>query len=228
MINTIGRIASRLSISLLEVGTLAFVFCAVCIEFCWWSKSLDLRICTIIELSHEQQRRFLQIVNELPQCPSEQALAERGDYKFFWRRMIEQGNSGTKLVHVAWIGCIFNAINLLLRSACLKNNGSKTRPSWLSSFLIARCASSNFVFSLVTAPKSPDCSAAMTFLHALRVSQGSCSRSTLLWYCLCPEGEAEQAERRVRPSFYVSKYIYVWWTCSLFHSPSFQPIAPLK
>lgn len=45
---TLGRLASGLPISILEVSTLAFIFCAVFIQFFWWhnrSTYAALRLC---------------------------------------------------------------------------------------------------------------------------------------------------------------------------------------
>jgi hypothetical protein len=113
IISTIGRLASGLPISLLEVGTLAFVFCAACIEFFWWNKPLDLRTSTIIELNAEKSQEFRAKSEDLPLCPSEQTLGELADYGLFWRRMIESPHSSRRAVHIAWIGCIFNCIHIV-------------------------------------------------------------------------------------------------------------------
>jgi hypothetical protein len=117
IISTIGRLASNFPISLLEVGTLAFVFCASCIEFFWWKKPVDLRTSTIIELSAEKSQKFRAKLEDLPLYPSEQTLAELEDYTLFWSRMIDNPDSARRAVHIAWIGCIFNCIHIVAWNA---------------------------------------------------------------------------------------------------------------
>ena len=117
IISTIGRLASGLPISLLEVGTLAFVSCAACIEFFWWNKPLDLRTSTVIELVTEKAQEFRNKSEVLPLCPSEQTLGELADYSLFWRRMVEDPHSARRAVHIAWVGCIFNCIHIVAWNA---------------------------------------------------------------------------------------------------------------
>lgn len=117
IISTVGRLASGLPISLLEVGTLAFVFCAACINYFWWNKPLDLRTSTVIELSAEKAQKFRAKTEDLPLYPSEQTLGELADYSLFWRRMIDDPHSSRRAVHIAWVGCIFNCIHIVAWNA---------------------------------------------------------------------------------------------------------------
>jgi len=112
IIATIGRLAGGLPISLLEVGTLAFVFCAACIEFFWWNKPLDLRTDTVIELTTNKAQEFRANLEDLPLYPSEQTIGEKSDYTLFWPRMCHDPNSARRAVHIAWVGCIFNSIHI--------------------------------------------------------------------------------------------------------------------
>jgi len=111
--HTFGRLGSGLPVSELEVATLAFVCCAAAIEFFWWNKPLDLRSFTVIHVAAEKKQAFLSLFKSLSLCPSEQALAEQGDFKKFWQRMIASGDSVKRAIHIVWIGCIFNGVHIM-------------------------------------------------------------------------------------------------------------------
>jgi hypothetical protein len=117
LVSAMGRLAGGLPISLLEVATLALIFCASCIEFFWWNKPLDLRTSTIIELSAEKCKEFRDKSEDLPLLPSEQTSAELDDYSHFWRRIFENPDFAYRAFHIAWVGCIFNCIHIFAWNA---------------------------------------------------------------------------------------------------------------
>lgn len=125
LVATIGRLVSGLPISLFEVVTLAFVFCAVCIEFFWWNKPLDLRTSTKIELSTAKAQEFHEKLKDLPLRPSEQTIGEALNYKLFWRRMVDDPQSARRAVHIAWVGCIFNCIHVVAWNASFPTNAER-------------------------------------------------------------------------------------------------------
>lgn len=90
VVHSIGRLGSHLPLSPLEVSTIAFVCCAISIEYFSWGKLLDIRAATILNLPAEKHERFIAILPKLRFHPTEQDLAEEIDAKRFYRHMFEQ------------------------------------------------------------------------------------------------------------------------------------------
>ena len=109
---TLGRVAQRLPISTLELSTLAFVCCAAVIGFFWWHKPLDLRSSTVIMISPDKERSFVNNFDRLEFSCTEQELAEQINAKSFFSRAHDSEAIRYGGVHFVWIGCLFNGIQV--------------------------------------------------------------------------------------------------------------------
>lgn len=58
LIQFIGRLAQRLSISTLEVATVAYIFCATITIILWWKKPLDIAIPHIVHATYQQRTHY--------------------------------------------------------------------------------------------------------------------------------------------------------------------------
>ena len=112
VVHSVGRLASNLPISTLEVSTLAFVCCAAFVEYFWWNKPLDLRTATVTTLSPDKHVHFISILPRLRFNTPEQDLAETRSFKLFFDRILRD-EMRRSIIHVVWIGCIFNGIHVL-------------------------------------------------------------------------------------------------------------------
>lgn len=75
VVNSVGRVGSRLLISPLEVSSLAFICCAAFVEFFWWNKPLDLRSATLTTLSPDKHVQLISIFPKLRFNTQEEDLA---------------------------------------------------------------------------------------------------------------------------------------------------------
>lgn len=112
-VRTLGRVVSDLPISPLELSTMAFVSCAAFVEFFWWYKPLDMRSSTIISLGSESYAAFADIIPALRLNTPEQDLAEKKDIKLWFNRFLKEDSVlKESVIHVVWIGCIFNGVHI--------------------------------------------------------------------------------------------------------------------
>jgi len=106
------RLGSDLPISTLELSTLAFTFCAICIQYFWWEKPLDLRTATVTTISPENNTRFISVLPKLSFNTPEQDVAERSDFTFFFDHICYGSEMNRKMIYGACIGFIFNGIHV--------------------------------------------------------------------------------------------------------------------
>lgn len=112
VIRSFGRLGSGLPLSTLEISTLAFICCAIFIEYFWWNKPLDLRSSTVTTISPLNRPRFISLLPTLRLDFTEQDLAEKIDLKLFFERITEGDEMKRNVIHAVWIGCIFNGIHI--------------------------------------------------------------------------------------------------------------------
>ena len=107
-----GRLGSGLPLSILEISTLAFVSCAILIEFFWWHKPLDLRSSTIAVIQPEKEDAFASAFPKLQFHFPDQDAAEMIDLKFFFQRFLSDDNTKDRAFRAVWIGSVFNGIHI--------------------------------------------------------------------------------------------------------------------
>ena len=126
LVEMIGRIASSLPLTPLEISTLAFISCAAATEFFWWNKPLDLRSVTVIPIAEEKTRDFLRVYDDIDFSLPEQELAERVEPKKFFERFVGSKEMRVLGIHLVWICCnplldcfLCDSRSMLLAVLCL-------------------------------------------------------------------------------------------------------------